>query len=299
MNSTTISISKFQAWLHASRPKTLLAAVVPVMVGSALAIAKDSFTLIYSLVALLCSILIQIGTNFTNDLYDHLKGADKELRKGPLRVLSSGLISQTEMRNAIIFVFGLAFLLGLYLVYSVGIVVLIIGVISILAGIAYTAGPYPLAYHGLGDVFVFIFFGIVGTAGTYYLHLHEFDLISLLISIPVGALITNILVVNNYRDIEEDREAQKITLAVKFGRTFTKIQFIISIVVSYLILLILFLAFNFSLWIFLPVLSLPLAFIQVKMLFSFEGSKLNKTLEISAKYAALFGMLFSIGIFLY
>lgn len=299
MNSTTISISKFQAWLHASRPKTLLAAVVPVMVGSALAIAKDSFTLIYSLVALLCSILIQIGTNFTNDLYDHLKGADKELRKGPLRVLSSGLISQTEMRNAIIFVFGLAFLLGLYLVYSVGIVVLIIGVISILAGIAYTAGPYPLAYHGLGDVFVFIFFGIVGTAGTYYLHLHEFDLISLLISIPVGALITNILVVNNYRDIEEDREAQKITLAVKFGRTFTKIQFIISIVVSYLILLILFLAFHFSLWIFLPVLSLPLAFIQVKMLFSFEGSKLNKTLEISAKYAALFGMLFSIGIFLY
>ena len=299
MNSTTISISKFQAWLHASRPKTLLAAVVPVMVGSALAIAKDSFTLIYSLVALLCSILIQIGTNFTNDLYDHLKGADKELRKGPLRVLSSGLISQTEMRNAIIFVFGLAFLLGLYLVYSVGIVVLIIGVISILAGIAYTAGPYPLAYHGLGDVFVFIFFGIVGTAGTYYLHLHEFDLISLLISIPVGALITNILVVNNYRDIEEDREAQKITLAVKFGRTFTKIQFLISIVVSYLILLILFLAFNFSLWIFLPVLSLPLAFIQVKMLFSFEGSKLNKTLEISAKYAALFGMLFSIGIFLY
>lgn len=299
MNSTTISISKFQAWLHASRPKTLLAAVVPVMVGSALAIAKDSFTLIYSLVALLCSILIQIGTNFTNDLYDHLKGADKELRKGPLRVLSSGLISQTEMRNAIIFVFGLAFLLGLYLVYSVGIVVLIIGVISILAGIAYTAGPYPLAYHGLGDVFVFIFFGIVGTAGTYYLHLHEFDLISLLISIPVGALITNILVVNNYRDIEEDREAQKITLAVKFGRTFTKIQFIISIVVSYLILLILFLAFNFNLWIFLPVLSLPLAFIQVKMLFSFEGSKLNKTLEISAKYAALFGMLFSIGIFLY
>ena len=291
--------TKLQSWLIASRPKTLLAALVPVMVGSALAIAKDSFTLIYSLVALLCSILIQIGTNFTNDLYDHLKGADKELRKGPLRVLSSGLISQTEMRNAIIFVFGLAFLLGLYLVYSVGIVVLIIGVISILAGIAYTAGPYPLAYHGLGDVFVFIFFGIVGTAGTYYLHLHEFDLISLLISIPVGALITNILVVNNYRDIEEDREAQKITLAVKFGRTFTKIQFIISIVVSYLILLILFLAFNFSLWIFLPVLSLPLAFIQVKMLFSFEGSKLNKTLEISAKYAALFGMLFSIGIFLY
>ena len=298
MSDTIISISKFQAWLLASRPKTLLAAVVPVMVGSALAIAEDNFTLIYSLIALLCSVLIQIGTNFTNDLYDHLKGADKELRKGPLRVLSSGLISQIEMRNAIIFVFGLTFLLGLYLVYSAGIVVLIIGIVSILAGIAYTAGPYPLAYHGLGDIFVFIFFGIIGTTGTYYLHLHEFNLISLLISIPVGALITNILVVNNYRDIEEDREAKKITLAVKFGKTFTKIQFIISIVVSYLVLLILFLEFNFSLWIFLPVITLPFAFIQVKMLFSFEGSKLNKTLELSAKYAALFGTLFSIGIFL-
>lgn len=298
MSDTIISISKFQAWLLASRPKTLLAAVVPVMVGSALAIAEDNFTLIYSLIALLCSVLIQIGTNFTNDLYDHLKGADKELRKGPLRVLSSGLISQIEMRNAIIFVFGLTFLLGLYLVYSAGIVVLIIGIVSILAGIAYTAGPFPLAYHGLGDIFVFIFFGIIGTAGTYYLHLHEFNLTSLLISIPVGALITNILVVNNYRDIEEDREAKKITLAVRFGKTFTKIQFIISIVVSYLVLLILFLEFNFSPWIFLPVLTLPFAFIQVKMLFSFEGSKLNKTLELSAKYAALFGTLFSLGIFL-
>jgi 1,4-dihydroxy-2-naphthoate octaprenyltransferase len=298
MSDTIISISKLQAWLLASRPKTLLAAIVPVMVGSALAMAQNKFTLIYSVLALICSILIQVGTNFTNDLYDHLKGADKELRKGPLRVLSSGLISQIEMRNAIIFVFGLTFLLGLYLVYSAGIVVLIIGIVSILAGIAYTAGPYPLAYHGLGDIFVFIFFGIIGTTGTYYLHFHEFNLISLLISIPVGALITNILVVNNYRDIEEDREAKKITLAVKFGKTFTKIQFIISIVVSYLVLLILFLEFNFSLWIFLPVLTLPFAFIQVNMLFSFEGSKLNKTLELSAKYAALFGTLFSIGIFL-
>ena len=299
--TTTNSITnptKSQAWLLASRPKTLLAAVVPVMVGSALAISQNKFTLIYSIIALLCSILIQVGTNFTNDLYDYLKGADKEERKGPLRVLSAGLISQTEMRNAIILVFGLAFLLGLYLVYSVGYVVLIIGVISIIAGLAYTAGPFPLAYHGLGDVFVFIFFGIVGTAGTYYLHLHEFNLMSLLVSIPVGALITNILVVNNFRDIEEDRDAQKITLAVKFGKTFTKIQFIISIVVSYLVLLILFLAFDFHFWIFLPFLSLPFAFVQIKMLFSFEGTKLNKTLEISAKYAALFGLLFSFGIFL-
>jgi 1,4-dihydroxy-2-naphthoate octaprenyltransferase len=229
--------NKFNSWVLASRPKTLLAAVVPVMVGSALAISQNQFTFIYSFVALLCSILIQIGTNFTNDLYDHLKGADNKDRKGPERVLNSGLITPTEMKIAIVVVFGLAFLLGLYLVYSVGIVILIIGVLSIAAGLAYTAGPYPLAYNGLGDVFVFAFFGIIGTMGTYYLHMQEFTLLSFLISLPVGALITNILVINNYRDIDEDREAHKNTLVVKLGKRFARFQIISSIIISYIILI--------------------------------------------------------------
>jgi len=197
--------SKLNSWFLASRPKTLLAAVVPVMVGSALAISMKKFFLPYSIVALLCSILIQIGTNFTNDLYDFLKGSDTVKRKGPRRVLASGLISAKEMKVAIILVFGTTFLLGLYLVYSAGLIILWIGILSIFAGIIYTAGPFPLAYNGLGDVFVFIFFGIVGTMGTFYLHTQEISLLALLVSIPVGALITNILVVNNYRDIEEDR----------------------------------------------------------------------------------------------
>src|SRR3972149_6570559 len=141
--------SKLNSWFLASRPKTLLAAIVPVTVGSALAVSVNKFFLPYSLVALLCSILIQIGTNFTNDLYDYLKGADHAMRKGPVRVLSAGLITQTEMRIAIIVTFRLAFLFGSYLVHSAGIVILIIGVISIAAGIAYTAGPFPLAYNGL------------------------------------------------------------------------------------------------------------------------------------------------------
>lgn len=296
--STAEHPTKFESWVLASRPKTLLAAIVPVMVGSALAVSQGSFTTIYSVIALLCSILIQVGTNFTNDLYDYLKGTDNENRKGPLRVLASGLISATEMKFAIITVFGMAFLLGLYLVYSCGIVVLIIGVLSILAGLAYTAGPFPLAYNGLGDIFVFTFFGIIGTAGTYYLHLHEFSLLSFLVSIPVGALITNILVVNNYRDIEEDREANKYTLAVKLGRTFTKYQFINSIAISYLVVIVVFVTHNFSYWIFLPLISLPVAFKLIKMLFTFEGTQLNRTLELSAKYAALFGLLFSLGIIL-
>ena len=138
----------------------------------------------------------------------------------------------------------------------------------------------------------------MGTAGTYYLHLHEFTLLSLLVAIPVGALITNILVVNNFRDIEEDREADKITLAVKLGKPFTKFQFVLSLCISYLILFLLYIIYDFSILIFLPLLTLPVAYIQIEMLFTFEGLQLNKTLELSAKYAAVFGLLFSFGIML-
>ena len=288
--------NKLNSWVLASRPKTLLAAVVPVLVGSALAISVGEFFLPYSLVALLCSILIQIGTNFTNDLYDFLKGADNIKRKGPRRVLASGLISVTEIKFAIVLVFGLAFLLGLYLVFSVGLLILWVGIISIIAGIAYTAGPFPLAYHGLGDVFVFLFFGVVGTMGTFYLHTQEISLLSFITSIPVGALITNILIVNNYRDIEEDREANKRTLAVLLGRTFTRWQYIVLIAICYLVSLILNFQFNYSLWIFLPYLTIPITIILVRMLYKYNGEELNKTLELTARFAGLYGLLFSIGL---
>jgi 1,4-dihydroxy-2-naphthoate octaprenyltransferase len=290
--------SKLNSWLLASRPKTLLAAVVPVMVGSALAISIKKFFLPYSIVALLCSILIQIGTNFTNDLYDYLKGSDTIKRKGPQRVLASGLISVKEMKIAIILVFGITFLIGLYLVYSVGILILWVGIFSIFAGIIYTAGPFPLAYKGLGDVFVFIFFGIIGTMGTFYLHTKEISLLALIVAIPVGSLITNILVVNNFRDIEEDREANKKTLAVLMGKNFTRWQFISLVIISYVTTLVLHFHFNFSLWILLPFVTIPLAITLIKMLYTLNGEALNKTLELSAKFAGIFGLLFSIGIIL-
>jgi len=295
---STETILKFQSWIVASRPKTLLAAFVPVIVGSALAISAKKFFLHYSIIALLCSVLIQIGTNFTNDLYDYLKGSDTVKRKGPRRVLASGLISVNEMRTAIIFVFGLTFLLGLYLVFSVGILILWVGIISIFAGIIYTAGPFPLAYNGLGDIFVFLFFGIVGTMGTYYLHTQEISLLSLIVSIPVGALITNILVVNNFRDIEEDKVANKKTLAVILGREFSKWQFIFLIVISYLTSFVLHFSFNFSIWIFLPFITLPFSVILIMMLYTLNGEDLNKTLELSAKFSGLYGLLFSIGLIL-
>jgi len=291
-------MSKLNSWFLASRPKTLLAAVVPVMVGSSLAISMNKFFLPYSIVALLCSTLIQVGTNFTNDLYDYLKGSDTIKRKGPRRVLASGLISVKEMRLAIILVFGLTFILGLYLVYSTGLLILWVGIISIFAGIIYTAGPFPLAYNGLGDVFVFIFFGIIGTMGTFYLHTQEISLLSFVVSIPVGALITNILVVNNFRDIEEDLEANKITLAVLMGRIFTRWQFILLVILSYLTIFFLHFHFSYSLWILLPLSTLPLSFILIKMFYTLNGEELNKTLELSAKFAGLFGLLLSIGLIL-
>lgn len=289
------SDKKFQYWILASRPKTLPAAVVPVMVGSALAIQQGKFYPIYSTIALLCSLFIQIGTNFTNDLYDHLKGADTEKRKGPIRVLSAGLISAKEMKSAIILVFGLTFILGLYLVYVTDWKILAIGIFSIIAGLAYTAGPYPLAYHGLGDLFVFLFFGIIGTMGTFYLHHLKFTTVSFLVSLPVGALITNILIVNNYRDIEEDKQAGKNTLAVILGRDFSRYEYIFFLLLSFFVPSVLYFEFKFNETIFLPYLTLPMAIILVKMIFNYQGQQLNKTLEFSAKYSALYGLLFSAG----
>lgn len=290
--------SKLNSWILASRPRTLPAALVPVMVGSALAIYHGIFYPAYSIVALLCSILIQIGTNFTNDLYDFLKGTDTEERKGPLRVLASGLISVKEMKWGIFLVFFTAFILGLYLVYSVGLTILWIGIFSIIAGLAYTAGPFPLAYNGLGDLFVFLFFGIVGTVGTYYLHAQQFTSLAFLISLPVGALITNILIVNNYRDIEEDKSAGKKTLAVLLGKEFSRYEYVFFILVSFFVPFLLHFKYNFNIWIFLPYITLPIAITLVKMIYVLTGTQLNKTLELSAKFSALYGLLLSIGIIL-
>ncbi|MDT3697273.1 MAG: 1,4-dihydroxy-2-naphthoate polyprenyltransferase [Ignavibacterium sp.] len=290
--------SKLQSWILASRPRTLPAAFVPVIVGSSLAYNQGKFYPIYSLIALICSILIQIGTNFTNDLYDHLKGSDTKERKGPQRVLAAGLITVKEMEIGIVIIFSLAFLFGLYLVYSAGIVILLIGILSIIFGLAYTAGPFPLAYNGLGDIFVFIFFGIIGTMGTYYLHLKEFTALALITSLPVGALVTNILIVNNYRDIEEDKKAGKNTLAVLLGKEFSRFEYIFFILLSFFIPFLLYSKYNFGLLIFLPYTTLPIAIMLVKMLFAFNGTQLNKTLELTAKFSALFGFLFSAGIIL-
>lgn len=290
------TITKFDAWILALRPRTLPAALVPVLVGSSIAVHDNTFKPLAAVVALFCAILIQIGTNFVNDLFDFLHGTDKKDRIGPLRVVTSGLISVNEMKLGIITVFGLSLLLGMYLVYTAGWEILLIGVISILAGIAYTAGPFPLAYNGLGDIASFLFFGLIGTVGTYYVQANEISTFAFWSSIPVGALITNILVVNNYRDREEDQSNGKNTLAVLLGETFTRLQYVFFMIVSYAILFVVFFTYKNSYWVFLPIISLPLSIKLIKMIFTLRGRELNKTLELTAKLSALYGLLFAAGI---
>ncbi|MFA6978078.1 MAG: 1,4-dihydroxy-2-naphthoate polyprenyltransferase [Ignavibacteriaceae bacterium] len=290
--------STFEIWFLASRPKTLFAAFVPVIVGASLAFAEGKLNLTASIMALLCSILFQVGANFTNDLYDFLKGADTEKRIGPLRVLNAGLVSPLQMKIVIFFNFGLAFLLGLYLVYIGGNFILVIGLLSIIASLAYTAGPYPLAYHGLGEIFVFLFFGFVGTIGTFFVNTKEISAVAFIAAIPVGALITNILVVNNYRDIEQDKVAGKNTLAVKFGKSFSQYEYAMLLFSSFLVPLLIFVKYDFRIWIFLPYITLPLAYKLILSIFKLNGSQLNATLELTAKFSALYGLLFSLGFIL-
>ncbi|GAB5562120.1 MAG: 1,4-dihydroxy-2-naphthoate polyprenyltransferase [Synoicihabitans sp.] len=212
-------------WTEAARPRTLPAAVAPVLVASALAANAGSFALEPAAICLAFALLIQIGTNFANDYFDFKKGADNEDRVGPRRAVAAGLISPAAMKRAMTAVFALAFLVGLSLLPYGGWPLLLVGITSIFCGVVYTGGPYPLAYHGWGDVFVFVFFGLVAVTATYFVQAGEITPEAWFLGAAMGALSTNILIVNNYRDVETDRAAGKRTLVVRFGQTFARRQF--------------------------------------------------------------------------
>ncbi|MBW8782833.1 MAG: 1,4-dihydroxy-2-naphthoate polyprenyltransferase [Verrucomicrobia bacterium] len=217
--------SAFSIWIDASRPRTLPAAVAPVLVASALAWRDGGFEAPAALACLVFALLVQVGTNFANDYYDFIKGADTAERVGPRRAVASGLIAPVVMKRAMAGVFAAAFLSGLTLLGYGGWPLLLIGVASIVCGIVYTGGPYPLGYNGLGDVFVFVFFGLVAVGATYFVQTGTLTGEALLIGAGIGALAANILVVNNYRDVETDAKAGKRTLVVRFGRRFARMQF--------------------------------------------------------------------------
>lgn len=212
--------SPIRAWVLASRPKTLPVAIAPVLVGSAMAWDGGSFNFGIALITVVCALLITIGTNFCNDYADFMGGVDTKDRKGPTRVTQAGLIAPHRVKVATVVIFFLATALGMVLVYRGGWGILIIGLASILAGIFYTAGPWPYGYKGLGDLFVLIFFGPVAVGGTYYVQTLEITSSVMIAGLAPGLLSIAILTVNNIRDIEEDRKANKKTLVVRFGRKF-------------------------------------------------------------------------------
>ncbi|MDR9365934.1 MAG: 1,4-dihydroxy-2-naphthoate polyprenyltransferase [Balneolaceae bacterium] len=291
--------SKFRIWLSAARPQTLAASIVPVMVGASIAWSHYAFRADTTLVALLCALLIQVGTNFANDYYDFKKGADTDDRIGFERATALGLISPKAMLTATYITMGLAFLIGLYLVWVGGWIILLIGILSLLFGILYTGGPYPLGYNGLGDIFVFIFFGIIAVMGTYYVNALEWSTTSFLASLPVGALCVNILVVNNLRDIDQDKVSGKRTLGVLFGEKMLKMEYLGLLFLAFLIPVIFYHFYGYGLVIMLPYLSLPLGWRLIKQVYYHQDKRnLNKTLERTAQFMILFGFLFSVGIIL-
>lgn len=292
-----MKFSKFKIWLSAARPQTLSAAFVPILIGASLAWNHGLFRWDTTIVALICAFLIQIGTNFANDYYDYQKGADAIGRIGFARATSAGWVSPSSMLRATILTMCLAFLSGLYLVWVGGWVILVIGLLSILFGILYTGGPFPLGYNGLGDLFVFIFFGIVAVMGTYYMNTFQWNLSSFIASIPAGALSVNILVVNNLRDVEQDRISGKRTLGVLFGEKALKIEYTLLIAIAFLIPVWIWFMTDGSAIILLPLISLPLAYKLNQQIWNHVDKKnLNRALEKTAQFMVVFGLLFSLGL---
>ncbi|HAK94237.1 MAG TPA: 1,4-dihydroxy-2-naphthoate polyprenyltransferase [Planctomycetes bacterium] len=284
------------AWLLAIRPKTLPAAVAPVVVGSAFAAADGVFAPLPALAALAGALLLQIGVNLANDYFDCVKGIDGAERLGPVRVAASGLIPLPRLRLGIALDFGLALLVGLYLVRAGGWPVLAIGLAAMLAALGYSGGPAPIASLGLGDVFVFAFFGLAGVCGTYYVQAQALTPAVAIAALPVGALITAILVVNNLRDIASDARAGKRTLAVVLGPAGARIEYALLVLGSYAAPIALLARGEAGPRVLLPLASLPLAARLIRAVYREEGRALNRVLAGSALLALLFSVLLAAGV---
>jgi 1,4-dihydroxy-2-naphthoate octaprenyltransferase len=288
----------WRIWVEAARLRTLPAAIIPVMVGTALAAAHGTAGYFNAAVCLGFALLVQIGTNYANDYYDFIQGADTAARVGPRRAVAAGLIAPAVMRRAMWLVFGAAFLVGLLLVRSGGWILLPVGVVSILCGVAYTGGPYPLGYNGLGDLFVFIFFGLVAVDTTFYVQAGFIagDVTSC--AAAVGLLAANILVANNYRDVETDSVAGKKTLVVRFGRRFAVWQYALSALCALLCPPALLLT-GYHWPVLLPLVLAPQAFRLTHRLARSTGpGEQIELLGATAKFLAAFGVLLSVGVVL-
>jgi 1,4-dihydroxy-2-naphthoate octaprenyltransferase len=310
--TATADVTRGEAWLMAARPQTLPAGAAPVVMGVGLAVADGVFAPVPALAALLGALLIQVGTNLANDYYDAVKGTDAADREGFTRVTAGGLIEPRRVKLAMIATYGLAMAIGVYIAYVGGVPILVAGLASVAAGILYTGGPYPYGYYGLGDLFVFVFFGLVAVAGTYYvqavpaLGAGTFPITipagtvtaeTILAGVAAGALSTAILVVNNIRDIESDREAGKRTLAVLLGYRWSRVEFVTLCAAGYLVPPALWLAGGYPPSIMLTYLTLPLAAVVTRTLLTrTDGEALNTALERTGQVLAVYALLFALGI---
>lgn len=288
----------FQLWFSAFRPKTLSAAVVPIIVGSAVASAihTSEIETWLSVFALLASVCIQIATNLVNDAKDFQKGADREDRLGPMRVTQAGHFTAAQVLNGALVFFGLAIVFGIPLVMTGGLPILVVGLVSLLAGYSYTGGPFPLAYRGLGDLFVFLFFGLVAVTGMSYLLDGRFSGLSAVAGAQVGFLSTVLIAINNLRDVETDTRAHKKTLAVRFGKTFVRREIMGLLLAPYFLLLV-WLWQGFLWAAILPIAMLPLAVILIRKIWTTEPSAAyNKFLGMASLHHMTFGLLLAIGL---
>lgn len=292
------NVNPFSTWILAIRPKTLPAATAPVLVGTALAYADHQFSIAPFIACLLTALLLQVGSNLANDVFDYERGADQGERVGPLRVTQAGLLSPRQVKQGMWFVFGLTALLGIYLVWLGGWVFMVLGLAAIVSAIAYTGGPYPLGYHGLGDLFVFCFFGLVATTGTYYVQAGVVSSTAWWMSVAMGLLTVNILVVNNFRDIENDRRVGKRTLAVRFGETAAQTQYALQVLGAYAILVYLVLTGKISSWGLLPILTIPIAIYWMGYILRNKGATLNKALAGTGQLELFYACLFAVGVVL-
>jgi 1,4-dihydroxy-2-naphthoate polyprenyltransferase len=298
MDAVATRPSPWMIWVMASRPRTLSAAILPVIVGTALAAADHAFRPWPALAAFLGALAIQIGTNFANDYFDAVKGADRE-RKGPVRVTQAGLVTRRQIRWATALAFGFAFLCGIYLVTVAGWPIAAVGILSITSGLAYTGGPFPLGYKGLGEVFVFLFFGLVAVATTYYVQALRMTALAILLACPIGLLSTAILVANNLRDAETDRRSGKLTLIARFGRRFGRLEYAALVLASF--------AFPVGLWLtgllrtpgLLSMAALPLTIPLLRLAARAEGPQEHIRLLVgTSRLLLVFGLCLSLGLIL-
>jgi 1,4-dihydroxy-2-naphthoate octaprenyltransferase len=294
-----VSLSPLRLWLVAARPRTLPAAVAPVLVGTALAASEDVFKPLRFACALIGSVFIQIGTNLANDYSDARRGADTEDRLGPVRVTAGGLMPPQRVLIGTYVAFAIAVAAGGYLIAVAGWELLIVGVASIAAGVLYTGGPKPYGYEGLGELFVFLFFGVVAVVGSYYVEVEDLRWEAFALSVPVGLLASAILVVNNVRDVDTDRRAGKRTLAVKLGRDRARGLFAAMVYLSFAVPVVVAAAGNLSWWLLLPLAALPLAPPLVRTVRTrTDGASLNGALAGTGRLLAVFSILLAAGVLL-